>query len=570
MRRSTGGLGGATFVPLVCALAHPGRADADLRVASPSCSSRHGGSPCLSPGLVLVAGRGPAVFALTCDAASARVGRAGHLRAAGRRRRWSIRSVRRPPPSGPATGASTTGRRRASRRGASADGVVVFAGRRRRARCTSRSRHADGLRTSYSFLDVDRASCVGPARAPGRSDRHRVGPVPLRGARSRWQLPRPGPAVRRRAAPAAAPGPGRRRRRAATGARAPSSAQSLRAHRPRPAGRGGGVRRPGGRRARRRPSGCGVQSVAGPDLGRPTRRSIARDLEVWYLAPGPLHAGERRPCRHPAGRRILVEVGGIGSTSEAAAVDRVDRAALGYAPGDVLRFSYGGGRTPGWLPAGSPLGRPPGHRVHRGRHRARPRPVGRPAATSCSREVAAAEPGRAHRRGRPQPGRGRQPAGPRADPAAAAARRCSTLVTLATPHHGSNLATALAVGPGRPRPRRAPSTRAYATGWSAARSERRRRSPAGRDVSGDRPHEPLSPSPRACAWCRSAPAATSRSRPPARSSTAPATAPWSRRAALHAHDDLPGSAAATPGDRPGDRRSAADVSTVRRRPRATR
>jgi hypothetical protein len=47
-----------------------------------------------------------------------------------------------------------------------------------------------------------------------------------------------------------------------------------------------------------------------------------------------------------AGRRILVEVGGIGSTSEQAAVSRVDHAALGYEPGDVLRFSYGGGRVP--------------------------------------------------------------------------------------------------------------------------------------------------------------------------------------------------------------------------------
>jgi hypothetical protein len=48
----------------------------------------------------------------------------------------------------------------------------------------------------------------------------------------------------------------------------------------------------------------------------------------------------------PTGRRILIEVGGIGSTSEAAAVADVDRAGLGYAPDDVVRFSYGGGRVP--------------------------------------------------------------------------------------------------------------------------------------------------------------------------------------------------------------------------------
>ena len=40
-------------------------------------------------------------------------------------------------------------------------------------------------------------------------------------------------------------------------------------------------------------------------------------------------------------------VAGLGSTSEHAAIDHVDVAALGYARPDVVRFSYDGGRTPG-------------------------------------------------------------------------------------------------------------------------------------------------------------------------------------------------------------------------------
>lgn len=48
----------------------------------------------------------------------------------------------------------------------------------------------------------------------------------------------------------------------------------------------------------------------------------------------------------PAGRRVLVTVGGLGSTSGGAAVDDLDTAGLGYAAADVVRFSYRGGRTP--------------------------------------------------------------------------------------------------------------------------------------------------------------------------------------------------------------------------------
>jgi hypothetical protein len=43
---------------------------------------------------------------------------------------------------------------------------------------------------------------------------------------------------------------------------------------------------------------------------------------------------------------VAVLVGGFGSTSDHAGIDGLDTGALGYGPGDVVRFSYRGGRTP--------------------------------------------------------------------------------------------------------------------------------------------------------------------------------------------------------------------------------
>lgn len=45
-------------------------------------------------------------------------------------------------------------------------------------------------------------------------------------------------------------------------------------------------------------------------------------------------------------RRVLVLVGGLGSSSEVAAIDGLPAGDLGYASGDVIRFSYRGGRIP--------------------------------------------------------------------------------------------------------------------------------------------------------------------------------------------------------------------------------
>jgi pimeloyl-ACP methyl ester carboxylesterase len=71
----------------------------------------------------------------------------------------------------------------------------------------------------------------------------------------------------------------------------------------------------------------------------------------------------RRPCTDdedpvapPPQRRLALLVGGLGSTDTDADVDHVDTASLGYAPTDVVRFSYAGGRTPG--STGAPAGVP--------------------------------------------------------------------------------------------------------------------------------------------------------------------------------------------------------------------
>lgn len=48
----------------------------------------------------------------------------------------------------------------------------------------------------------------------------------------------------------------------------------------------------------------------------------------------------------PTDRRFAVLVSGLGSSSTSAAVAEVNTAALGYRAGDVVRFSYAGGRVP--------------------------------------------------------------------------------------------------------------------------------------------------------------------------------------------------------------------------------
>jgi len=81
-------------------------------------------------------------------------------------------------------------------------------------------------------------------------------------------------------------------------------------------------------------------------------RRMAERMSAWLSRPDDCTpAGMLPPA--PQRRRVLVEVGGIGSTSSNAAVFNVDASALGYAPSDVVRFSYRGGRVPAGAPTSS-------------------------------------------------------------------------------------------------------------------------------------------------------------------------------------------------------------------------
>lgn len=71
---------------------------------------------------------------------------------------------------------------------------------------------------------------------------------------------------------------------------------------------------------------------------------VARAMQRWSQAP--CTPASVTPPRPPE-RRIALLVGGLGSSSEHAAVLQVDTAALGYAADDVVQFSYRGGVAPG-------------------------------------------------------------------------------------------------------------------------------------------------------------------------------------------------------------------------------
>lgn len=73
--------------------------------------------------------------------------------------------------------------------------------------------------------------------------------------------------------------------------------------------------------------------------------NVARAIADWWHQRGDCTpSSEPTPGPIPE-RRVALLVGGLGSSSNDAAVDEVDTAALGYRPGDVVRFSYLGGTT---------------------------------------------------------------------------------------------------------------------------------------------------------------------------------------------------------------------------------
>jgi hypothetical protein len=87
---------------------------------------------------------------------------------------------------------------------------------------------------------------------------------------------------------------------------------------------------------------------------RPDVRSgrIVAGLHDWREARGDCTPADVFPSR-PPGRRIALLVGGLGTTSEGASVDGIDPHGLGYAADDIVRFSYAGGRVPSEI--GGPL-----------------------------------------------------------------------------------------------------------------------------------------------------------------------------------------------------------------------
>jgi hypothetical protein len=89
----------------------------------------------------------------------------------------------------------------------------------------------------------------------------------------------------------------------------------------------------------------------GDDLGAAVHGGLmpAAGLLDRVLVTEPCSAGPppRRPAATAAGRRVAVTVGGLGSSSAGASIDDLPAARLGYDGGDVVRFSYAGGRTPG-------------------------------------------------------------------------------------------------------------------------------------------------------------------------------------------------------------------------------
>ena len=174
--------------------------------------------------------------------------------------------------------------------------------------------------------------------------------------------------------------------------------------------------------------------------------SLSRELLGWGAGQAACTSAVV-PVPAATGRRLAILVGGLGSSSGSAAVDRVDLSGLGYRPADVVRFSYRGGRAPdgrgdhGRLDAIELADYAPSDTVGDLR-----------AAGQRLRDLIAAvhheEPGVpldviAHSQGgviaRIAIGSGAGEVSTPSDPG----HRVDTLVTLATPHQGAELATAV-------------------------------------------------------------------------------------------------------------------------------
>jgi hypothetical protein len=225
---------------------------------------------------------------------------------------------------------------------ASAPGVVVFAGRIAGSLHVT-VRHADGVRTSYSFLrTVD--TTLGTAVAAGDV----VGTAGDRlhfGARVGDAYFDPAMLFTGTAAVELLPF------EVPPGATPDGEARALLELAVLDGGPSLGDLAPSWRWLHQR-AGDGLELLA-PGVGPGGARAFGRGLTLTaaltdrLLFPAP--CSDEPPPVRPAGGddRVAVTVAGLGSSSESAAVDDLRTGELGYADGRVVRFSYGGGRTPG-------------------------------------------------------------------------------------------------------------------------------------------------------------------------------------------------------------------------------
>jgi len=81
-----------------------------------------------------------------------------------------------------------------------------------------------------------------------------------------------------------------------------------------------------------------------PALPVRTALDVATAVRAWHALSA--HCTPASAVPPPLGRRdVVVLVAGLGSSSDDASVFHVDTARLGYAPDDIVRFSYRGGTT---------------------------------------------------------------------------------------------------------------------------------------------------------------------------------------------------------------------------------
>lgn len=204
------------------------------------------------------------------------------------------------------------------------------------------------------------------------------------------------------------------------------------------------------------PGAVGIAPALVHYLERFAAAGIPRDAAVALFAAAVAEQGECTAATSappPAGgRRVLVLVAGFGSTSGPTGVDGVDAGSLGYAPADVLRFSYAGGRTPaGPDAAGTALGAL-GSSDYGSGHSLGDLPTAGDELARLLAEVAAAAPGVpidivAHSQGGVVARLGLSGAAARGS----LPSEVQTLVTLGSPHHGADLATAGAAIAATPR-----------------------------------------------------------------------------------------------------------------------